>query len=85
MYNRNRGEFRRVVGVALPTSGVWPRPLWRRGLALTFLTPLLLLPRCKEPPAGCPLLCCSMGEFFCSFRCCSNPVGGTCPAWGLLL
>lgn len=44
----------------------------------------LRLRRCNEPPMGCPLLLCSMGEFLCSFRCCSN-LGGRCPALRLLL
>lgn len=44
----------------------------------------LRLCRCNEPPMGCPLLICSMGEFLYSFRCCSNP-RGRCPALRLLL
>ncbi|KAK1886961.1 Delta-like protein D [Dissostichus eleginoides] len=34
---------------------------------------LVSLWSCNEPPVGCPLLICSMGEFLYSFRCCSKP------------
>lgn len=40
--------------------------------------------RYKKPPMGCPLPIRSMGEFLCSFRCCSN-LRGRCPALRLLL
>lgn len=75
MYNCNRGEFPFVspdgsVGDDQPLT---PPP-----------SVSLRLRRCNEPPMGCPLLLCSMGEFLCSFRCCSN-LGGRCPALRLLL
>lgn len=45
---------------------------------------LVCFPRCKKPPMGCPLFIYSIGEFLCSFRCCSKP-RGRCPALRLLL
>lgn len=44
----------------------------------------MCFPRCKKPPMGCPLFIYSIGEFLCSFRCCSKP-RGRCPALRLLL
>ena len=76
MYNCNWGEFcwRDFVS-----------PFSVTGLrTLMFTLSSCCLCRCNEPPMGCPLLICSMGEFLYSFRCCSNP-RGRCPALRLLL
>lgn len=67
------------VGVTVSAAACGPSTNPR----LTFLRSLCLC-RCNEPPTGCPLLICSMGEFLYSFRCCSNP-RGRCPALRLLL
>lgn len=64
-------------------------PVWFCGKFL-FSKSLLAQPtlthvvscRCNEPLTG--FLACSMGEFLCSFRCCSN-LGGRCPTSRLLL
>lgn len=76
MYNCNWGEFCFVSPFSVTVCGP--------NKHLISFCLFLRLCRCNEPPMGCPLLICSMGEFLYSFRCCSNP-RGRCPALRLLL
>ena len=82
MYNCNWGEFCSLEFVSpFSLTGLLSVNTWPTNSHVLFC---FCLCRCNEPPMGCPLLICSMGEFLYSFRCCSNP-RGRCPTLRLLL